>query len=277
MSAGAIDGVRSITLTVKDLAKVRDFYVDVVGLRVLDEAAGVAHLGVDGAALLELVADPAVTIGQPRFPGLFHTAFLLPSHADLGAWLHFAAGRRYRLDGAADHAVSDAVYLSDPEGNGIEIYADRPRETWPWKDGEVQFVNDPMDFEGIAGRAKAPWQGAPAGTIVGHVHLRVGELGAARAFYGEVLGLPVTASHYSGAMFYGAGRYHHHLGTNIWASRGAGARPIGTTGLARVTFTAIDAPEPIAARADKAGIPVERVDEGIVLADPWGTQVLVAA
>lgn len=276
MSEGPITTVETVTLTVRDAERVAAFYRDVLGLKILDRSDGTTRLGAD-KPLLDLVHDAGAEISSAREAGLFHTAFLLPTRADLGAWLRFAAERGVKLDGAADHAVSEAVYLADPEGNGIEIYADKPVDVWPWANGEVQFVNDPLDFAGIAEAASAAWDGAPDGTIVGHIHLRVGEIAAARDFYAGVLGLPITASTYPGAHFYGAHGYHHHVGNNIWSSRGAGPRRAGTTGLANVRFGAEGSLDGLAAAAEARGLTVRTAGRAVELADPWGTKVTVAA
>jgi catechol 2,3-dioxygenase len=248
--------IGKVALTVNDLGKVADYYRDVVGLHLLARDGESALLGSGGATLLELREDKAARRASAREAGLFHTAFLLPSRADLGAWLKRAVAGQVRLQGAADHLVSEAVYLADPEGNGIEIYRDRKRDEWTVSNGMVEMTTDPLDAEGIMEAAGAEtWDSVPDGTVVGHVHLQAGALAPAEAFYNGVLGFAVTCR-FPGAVFYGDGGYHHHLATNVWNSRNAGVRRYPATGLARVEIVAPGA-------------------EGRVLLDPWGTEFVV--
>jgi catechol 2,3-dioxygenase len=159
--------------------------------------------------------------------------------------------------------VSEAIYLSDPEGNGIEVYADKPRAVWPQENGQLRMATERLDLDALARAADGPWQGAPDGTVVGHVHLQVGDVAEAEAFNSGTLGFPVT-THYPGAAFYGSGGYHHHLATNVWNSRGAGPRRRPSTGLAEVRILA-DSPEFDAVLARTGG--QGEID------DPWGTRV----
>jgi catechol 2,3-dioxygenase len=251
--------VARVALVVNDLAAVARFYEGALGLERLGSDGGTVRLGAGGRALLELRGDPAAPRAGRREAGLFHTAFLLPSRGALGAWLRHAADLGLPLQGASDHIVSEALYLSDPEGNGIEVYADRPRERWTAPDGTVRMSTDPLDAEGLLAAAAAPWAGAPEGTVVGHVHLQVGDVAEAERFYAGALGLEVMAR-YPGAAFLATGGYHHHLGVNAWTSRGAGPRRPEATGLAEVVLAA----EPGAAAPG-------------ALADPWGTRVVVEA
>ena len=184
--------------------------------------------------LLELRHDPAAPVANPRSAGLFHTAFLLPTRADLGQWLLHAADLRVPLQGASDHLVSEAIYLADPEGNGIEVYRDRPSETWALRDGVVQMDTLRLDLDDLAATAnKSRWSGLPEGSCIGHVHLQVGALEPAERFYAGLLGFDVTCR-YPGATFFGSGGYHHHIGTNIWNSAGAPVRQPGAAGLASI-------------------------------------------
>lgn len=250
-----------VVLTVNDLDRLSDFYQRAVGLHLLERADGVATLGAGGQVLLELREDRSARRRSPREAGLFHTAFLLPSRSDLARWTRHAVENRLRLDGASDHAVSEALYLTDPEGNGIEIYADRPRERWLHEDGMIVMTTEPLDLDDLIGAAgDRGWTGFPDGAVVGHVHLQVGELAKAESFYAGVLGLEVTCR-YPGAVFYAADGYHHHLATNVWNSRGAAERVFPATGLAELEIR-LD-PER-AARIDRSSP---------VLADPWGTPI----
>lgn len=257
--------IGTVTLTVRDLSRSADFYARALGLEKLHSDGSEAVMGAGNRALVRLIADPAARERTPREAGLFHTAILLPDRAALGAWVHHASGTRLPVQGASDHHVSEAIYFADPEGNGIEIYVDRPRSAWTKPDGSIHMTTDPLDIADLAATADGPWTGAPEGTVVGHVHLQVGDVKQAEAFYNGTLGFPITA-HYPGAAFYGAGGYHHHFATNIWNSRGAGPRT-PSTGLTAV--------EILADAAALAAI-TARTDGATDLTDPWGTRITVA-
>lgn len=265
-TASAPMEIGRVRLITRDLTRMADFYAYALGLEKLSADASQVTLGAGDRALVELVADPAARVRTPREAGLFHTAFLLPKRSDLGAWVHFASNERLPVQGASDHLVSEAIYFADPEGNGIEIYTDRPRTAWYDAKGAIKMATDPLDVPDLAASARGPWKGAPVGTVVGHVHLQVGNVAEAEAFYSEKLGFPITA-HYPGAAFYGSGGYHHHLATNIWNSRNAGPRQAGT-GLASV--------EILADAAALAAV-TDRIGGASVAADPWGTEILFTA
>lgn len=221
-----------VALVVNDLERIAGFYRDAIGLEPLASDGTVALLGVGDVPLLELRSDKSARRAGPREAGLFHTAFLLPDRADLGRWLKHAARSRLQLQGASDHEVSEALYLSDPEGNGIEIYADRPRDEWEWRDGTVRMGTYALDLDALAAAGGADWAGMPQGSTVGHVHLQVGAIPEAEAF---MSGLGADITHrYPGGTFFSWGGYHHHIATNTWNSRGAGPRDFPVTGLAEV-------------------------------------------
>jgi catechol 2,3-dioxygenase len=262
-----------VVLTVNDLDRVRTFYEQAVGLHLLQEGGSTAELGVGSEVLLELRADWSARRRSPREAGLFHTAFLLPSRADLARWTKHAAATRIPVIGAADHGVSEALYLSDPEGNGVEIYADRPASAWKWKDGLVEMPSDPLDAQELMTSAgDIVWTGFPTGSSVGHVHLQVGAIPAAEAFYAGVLGLGITCR-YSGGTFYAADGYHHQIATNIWNSRGAAPRTYPSTGLAEVEIR-VD-PARAAAIAERAG-KADKAASSFSLRDPWETVIKIA-
>lgn len=268
-----------VRIKVRDLAGVAGLYERVLGLTRLDESADRVTLGTADTPLLELVGDPALAVRNPRDAGLFHTAFLLPEREDLGRWLAFAVENRLPLQGASDHIVSEALYLADPEGNGIEIYADREPSRWRDADGEIYMTTEALDAGGLLASAQGTtWSGFPKDGFIGHVHLQVGETGAAERFYSQVLGFDV-ASRYPGASFFGSGGYHHQLAGNVWNSRNAGPRPQGAAGLDTVEIVVRDpaAREAILARAAEAGIAVSHEGAAPVLGDPWGTRMLLSA
>ncbi|MDF2235028.1 VOC family protein [Albimonas sp. CAU 1670] len=276
--------VARVRLRVRDLARVADFYEGLLGLSRIDQGAGFAVLGApgpDGAprALLELSGDARLAPLDRRQAGLFHTAFLMPSRADLGRWLNRTAQAGIRLEGASDHVVSEAVYLSDPEGNGIEVYADRPVASWREPSGEIRLATLPLDAQDLlASGGGGAYAQAPSGLMVGHVHLQVGETGRADGFYRDVLGFDVVAD-YPGASFYGSGGYHHQLAGNVWNSRGAKRRPQGMVGLDQVVLAAREPAvrDAALARAEAAGLVPETRDGLTLLHDPWGGAVALAA
>ncbi|MCO5090434.1 VOC family protein [Bosea sp. (in: a-proteobacteria)] len=265
--------IGAVTLRVHDLPALTAWYRDAIGLRVLHQDAGSADLGVGGRVLVRLEAGA----GQPTSTaGLFHLAILLPSRHDLANWLRHAAQMRLPLDGASDHLVSEALYLTDPEGNGIEIYRDRKRAEWPLRpDGGIAMATERLDLDALIGEADAgPYAGMPAGTGMGHVHLRVGDTAAAEAFYRDLIGFELMVR-YPGASFLATGGYHHHIAGNIWGSRGAGPRRPGEAGLDRFELIAPDAADfagvrerILAAGGDEAGgVPA--------IADPWGNRLVL--
>jgi catechol 2,3-dioxygenase len=264
-TASAPVEIGRVTLTVHDLPGAAAFYEHTLGLARLSGDGEEAVLGAGATPILALRADPAARRRDPSEAGLFHNAFLLPSRAALGRWIVHAADAGLRIEGASDHLVSEAIYLSDPEGNGIEVYADRPREAWTDAQGGIRMATLRLDLPDLARAADGPWQGAPEGTVMGHVHLQVGETSGAEGFFTGTLGLDVKA-HYPGAVFVSSGGYHHHLAGNVWHSRGAGPRT-PSTGLAEVEL-----------RADPdAHAKLSAAWGGMRTADPWGTAFRLSA
>lgn len=251
--------IAGITLRVADVARVAGFYRDVIGLDELARDGTETVLAAGGRPLLTLIADPAAPEAPPGSAGLFHTAFLLPSRHDLGLWLRKADERGVAIDGASDHLVSEAIYLADPEGNGIEVCADRPPEAWQHEDGEVVMATKRLDLRALAGASPGALpKAAPAGTVIGHVHLRVGDVAEAERFWTGIAGLSVSARYAGAAVFLARGGYHHHLAANAWQSRGAGRRPDGVRGLVSVAFdAALPGPmtDPWGNRAEAVAIP----------------------
>lgn len=228
--------IAHVALTVRDLPGMARFYETALGLEPMGGDGEQRDLGAGGRVLIRLLGDAAAAPRDPRDAGLFHTAFLLPDRADLGRWLHHAADTGVRLTGASDHGVSEALYLDDPEGNGIEIYRDRPASDWIRDGDRVEMFTARLDLNDLADAADGPWQGAPAGTTIGHVHLQVGAMDAAHDFLHGTLGLTRTYDAPGGG-WYGWDGYHHHLAANTWNSRGAGLRPDGAAGLHHVALT----------------------------------------
>src|SRR3954469_10033765 len=186
--------IGAVGLKARDLSRLTDFYTQAIGLNVMDRDSKTARLGAGGVPLLELEAAPDATPDDPRTAGLYHTAFLQPTRADLGRWLVHAARNRVALTGASDHLVSEAIYLDDPEGNGIEVYRDRLPEEWRWNGDRIQMATDRLDLDNLADdTGNTAHAGAPDGLRIGHIHLRVGDLEATQRFYSDVVGLTPTA------------------------------------------------------------------------------------
>ena len=261
-----------LTLRVADLAQVQAFYQDVLGFACLDSAAGMATLGPPGASLSLLVLQAAPDAPpRPRgAAGLFHVAFLYPGRAALARALQRVLELGIPI-GSADHGVSEAIYLSDPEGNGIELYADRPQEAWPpMASGQVTMYTEALDIPSVLTLARPPGPLLPQATRIGHIHLSVADLGHAERFYGEALGFAVTQRSYPGALFLGRDGYHHHIGANIWHTRQA-ALP-GTLGLVEFTMRLSRRDEfaDIRTRLNAAGYVREQADHVIVAQDADG-------
>ncbi len=262
--------VGRVALRVAAPDDVAAFYEDVVGLAVEHRSPERVVLGAGGVPLLELHAAPDAAPRGPDEAGLFHTAFLFPSRAALGAALERVEAD-WRLDGVSDHGVSEALYLSDPEGNGVELYYDRPTEAWPLgDDGRVEMYTERLDLEDLRA-ASTGERMAPAGTTVGHVHLEVTSLPAARSFYADTLGLRVRQTDDRSALFLAAGDYHHHLGANVWNGR---SEPLGGRGLAWFELVVPDDGAMDAARTRLAAeTDVGDTDDGIEATGPDGVPV----
>jgi catechol 2,3-dioxygenase len=267
-----------VELTVADLQQSLDYYRNAIGLTVLDESDGRASLGADGTELLILDELPGAR-PTPRNTGLFHFALLLPARRELARWLAHAIRNQVSLTGASDHFVSEAIYLRDPDLHGIEIYADRPREVW---EGQVRrMTTEPLDLENLLGELDdleaESFEGLPAGTSMGHVHLQVAELDETVRFYRDVLGFDLMVTIPSAA-FLAAGGYHHHIGANTWNSAGGSPPPEGAAALRRATIVLPDAEarEDVARRVADDGRDLEQTPDGPVIRDPSGNSLLLA-
>jgi catechol 2,3-dioxygenase len=275
--------IGAVRLRAADADALTSFYERVIGLRTLARENGLVRLGlVEGAPLVELVAAPGAPPRPPVSTGLFHQAILVPERADLARALVRVSGAGWRLTGASDHLVSEALYLNDPEGNGIEIYRDRPREEWRRSPaGELAMATLPLDLESVLSELGADGvSGDPgpmaAGTRIGHVHLQVSQLDAAERFYAGSLELEVMVRSYPGALFVAAGGYHHHIGLNTWQSAGAPAPPEGARGLEHYELVLPDAADRdrLAASLGPDAEPLE-LQEGVRATDPSGNRVLL--
>jgi catechol 2,3-dioxygenase len=272
----------AVHLTVADLERSLAYYRESIGLTVLEEGAGRATLGADDVRLLELVEEAGAKPAPGR-TGLFHYALLLPDRRSLALWVAHAVRERVRLAGASDHFVSEAIYLSDPDRHGIEIYADRPRALWEGQVAE-RMGTDPLDLDGLLSElddpAAEPFERQPAGTAMGHVHLQVAHIPPSVVFYRDRLGFGLMAEYGGQAAFLSAGGYHHHVGANTWRSGGAGPPPPGAAALRRFEIVLPDASErdALAGRIATAGVAIEDDPAGPLARDPSGNAfVLLAA
>jgi catechol 2,3-dioxygenase len=272
--------VGAVQLTVSDLERSLDYYRAAIGLDVLDRSDGLASLGAGGRELLVLVEQPGA-VPSVGHTGLYHFALLVPDRTDLARWLAHAVRDRVRLVGLSDHAVSEAIYLSDPDRHGIEIYRDRPRESWEGQVGR-RLTTLPLDVDDLLGVLEDPasesFGALPPGTTMGHIHLRVAEIPETLAFYRDVLGFGLMAQLGNQAAFLAAGGYHHHLGANTWESAGAGPPPAGAAALRQATIVLPDVAERdrLAARLEQHGHAVRDEEGGFAVADPSGNPLLLS-
>lgn len=269
----------AVHLQVSDVPRALMFYERVLGLRAhrLTGTSAVLTAQSDDLPLVTLHTKPGVTAARPGAFGLYHFAILLPDRSALGRFAAHIASLNVRV-GMADHLVSESLYLSDPDGLGIEVYADRPRDTWHHHDREVAMATDPLDIRSVvaAGRGVS-WTGAPDGTTMGHVHLHVGSLERSEAFYHHALGFDKTMWNYPGALFMSAGGYHHHLGTNTWAPGPAPSPDHARLVEWELLVPSDDDTTAVAKSLRDAGYHIEHENNEVAAADPWGTQVRVRA
>jgi catechol 2,3-dioxygenase len=268
-----------VKLQVSDLERSVKYYTDVIGFRVLDRRSAGAMLGAHGdeTVLLELYEKKGVRpVARRGLLGLFHFAILLPDRRALGRFLQHLASIG-ASPGMSDHYVSEAIYLQDPDNLGIEVYADRPRSQWREEQGQLAMTTVPLDVPSVLAAAGGEqWTGAPAGTTIGHVHLHVGDIDQASAFYHEAVGLDKTVWNYPGALFLSAGGYHHHLGTNTWARGAPSAGPDDARLLEwELVVPAAGDVDAAAANLVRARQTVDRSGQGAVVRDPWGTQLRI--
>jgi len=270
--------VGQVHLKVRDLDLALRFYRDVIGFRVLERNAGTATLTADGKTALLILEQPEdVMPKQGRTTGLYHFALLLPTRTDLARIVvHFARiGLRF---GSSDHLVSEALYLSDPDGNGIEIYRDRDPSEWTWRRDEVEMAVDPLDFRDLLTAADdRPWEALPEGTLMGHIHLHVSHLGPAERFYTDGLGFEVVNRYGAQALFLSTGGYHHHIGLNTWNGVGAPRPAENSVGLRSFTLVYPDAAarERAVANLRSMGEDVAEMDGRYEAIDPSGNRVVL--
>jgi catechol 2,3-dioxygenase len=272
--------VGAVHLTVSDLERSLEYYTRAVGLEIRDRGSGQASLGVGSRELLYLVEDPGARPAT-GYTGLYHFALLVPERPDLARWLRHAARDQVVLTGLSDHFVSEALYLSDPDGHGIEIYWDRPRELWEGQVG-ARMTTLPLDVDdllSVLGASESdPFTGLPSRTTMGHVHLKVADVPDTLSFYRDVLGFALMAQLGAHAAFLSAGGYHHHVGANTWESAGAPAPPPGAAALRHATVVLPDSAtrDGLADRVSANGYPVEDAASGPMIRDPSGNALSLA-
>lgn len=269
--------VGEVGLKVLDLKKMIRFYKEILGFEVLEETKTAAVLGAGGKVLLRLEAKAGMTPKNQRYAGLYHFAILLPDRKELGKILlhlhHHGIGI-----GSSDHLVSEALYLSDPEGNGIEIYRDRAAEEWDWNGSQVVMAVDPIDAAGLVQAAEQSgeeFRGMPADTVMGHIHLHVSNLPEAKTFYVDGLGFEVVSAMGGQALFLADQKYHHHIGLNVWNGTGIPALPDNTAGLGYFTLVleSEEKRQETAGRLRELGAEVVEQSGDVEVRDPSGNTI----
>jgi catechol 2,3-dioxygenase len=271
-----------VTLRVANLERSQRFYEGILAFQPVEQTPGRVVLGdQEKQPLLELIEVPGAAPQPRRATGLYHVAFLFPTRADLGRELLRVARAGLQV-GQGDHLVSEALYISDPDDNGLELYRDRPRSEWHWTNGTIEMATDPVDIRGLVAegeRDAEPWEVIPAGTRVGHIHLQVGDIQEARRFYSTILGFDVTADLSAhGALFVSAGGYHHHIGLNTWHSRGAKPTPADAAGLQTyvIAIPSREGLQEVKERLVAHGVPFEELEDSIRVNDPWSNSILLS-
>jgi len=266
--------VEQVNINVLNLESALKFYRKVIGFQVLAQTERKAVLTADGKTGLLTLEQPAdVQPKEEGKSGLFHFALLLPTRADLSVFFRHLNEAGYRF-GASDHLVSEALYITDPDGNGIEIYIDRPPAEWTWSDGEVNMVSDPINVESLLAVSDSTWDGLPADTIMGHIHLHVSDLQKAEEFYTKGLGFTVV-SHYPQAIFISTGDYHHHIALNTWQGVGAPTPEKNSVGLNwyTIVFPNEEARVKVIEQLKHIGVSVIAENGLFVTEDPSGNKI----
>ncbi|MEC0130691.1 MULTISPECIES: VOC family protein [Paenibacillus] len=263
-----------VQIRVSNLERSLTFYQNVVGLSVLRQTGREVEMTADGQNVLLILREieNARVIRPNSVAGLYHFAILVPDRPSLGLVVRNLISSGIEV-GQGDHLVSEALYIQDPDNNGIEIYRDRPKNEWKYDaEGHVMMSTDPVDVDGLLAASEGlSWNGLPAGTVIGHVHFHVGNLNKAKAFYVDLLGFELTANYGSAAMFISAGGYHHHIGLNVWAGQGAPAAPADTVGIDYFTLILANEEErnAVVERVRQAGYAVTEENGNPTFQDPW--------
>ena len=273
-------GMGAVTLRVGNLDAMVTYYRDAVTLTLQSQDGPVAVLGRGSTPIVILQHTPELAVAAPRSSGLFHTAILFDTQAQLAAAV-YSVGTKHpgTFTGSADHLVSQAFYFTDPEGNGIELYWDRDRTAWSWTHGQVEMATlylDPNEFIGEHLTEAGQADPSAGNAIVGHVHLSVGDVATAREFYVDRLGFEATASLGGSALFVAAGGYHHHMAMNTWNSAGAGKRRLALgLGEVNIILPSIDDIGSLSERMTHFGVETRHDGQTLGFDDPWGNQIVV--
>ncbi|GKV69734.1 glyoxalase [Sporosarcina sp. NCCP-2716] len=269
--------VSHVALKVTDMQRSLEFYQHVLGFQVASQSPKKASLTADGKNVLLTLEQPEnVSPKQTGTTGLYHFALLLPTRSDLAAVVRHLDSLGIQF-GAADHLVSEAIYISDPEGNGIELYIDRDPSVWEWNNGEVVMTTDPLQFASLLAEPKHSWNGLPAATLMGHIHLHVSDLAQAEHFYCQGLGFNVVSRLGSQALFLSDGHYHHHIAVNTWTGIGAPAPSASSAGLQSYSICYPDeaARERVIRQLETIGVPISKKNDSYVTEDPSGNCIEV--
>jgi len=269
--------VGQVNIKVQSLERSLAFYQEVIGFKVFEKTDKSAKLTADGKTVLLSIEQPSDVIPKKgRTTGLYHFALLLPDRADLARILKHFLQTGYPLQGASDHLVSEALYLADPDGNGIEIYIDRPASKWEWNEQHVVMATQSLDAENLLAESmEQAWNGLPAGTVMGHIHLHVAELAKTEEFYTKGLGFDVVSRYGPQALFISSGKYHHHIGLNTWNGAGAPQPPANSVGLESYTLVLPDEAslKDTAARLKELGAAVGEEQGVFITEDPSGNRI----
>lgn len=269
--------VSQVNIKVQSLERSLTFYQEVIGFKVYEKTDKSAKLTADGKTVLLSLEQPSdVVPKRGRTTGLYHFALLLPDRVDLAKILKHFLQTGYPLQGASDHLVSEALYLADPDGNGIEIYTDRPASKWEWNDQHVVMATEALDAENLLAEGmEQNWNGLPAGTVMGHIHLHVAELVKTEEFYTKGLGFEVVSRYGPQALFISSGKYHHHIGLNTWNGVGAPTPPANSVGLDSFSLVLPDETslKETVARLKEIGAQVSEENGMSIAVDPSGNRI----
>ena len=272
-----IPHIKNVQLKVSDLERSLNFYTQVLGLSILNQTASQAELGnTKGQSLIELVELKNAIKRPQRFAGLYHVALLVPSRKALAKLVQHFIGHKIPVQGASDHGISEAIYLADPDGNGIEIASDTPDETWPWINGKLDILgkNGPMDIDAVLASKDENdvFEKMEANTIVGHLHLHASELEKSKQFYTEILGMDVVIDLSSSALFMSYAGYHHHIALNLWNGRNVPQNPVNAPGLAlaRLQVPSLEFLREIEDKLIKHQYSYTKKDQALFVLDPSG-------
>jgi len=269
--------VGEVVIIVEDLKRSLAFYQEIIGFKILDQSEKRATFTADGVTALLTIEQPeGVRPKERRTTGLYHFAILLPERRDLGSFIQHLIQKNHSVHGASDHLVSEALYMADPDGNGIEVYSDRPSESWNWQDQEVAMTSEALDIQSILAESEGVrWNGLPSGTLMGHIHLHVADLAMSEKFYTKGLGFDIVNRYGGQALFLSTGQYHHHIGLNTW--NGAGAPMPGQNSVGLKHFTLVlpseTVMEKIVEQLNNVGAEVSKDKAGVFTVDPSGNRI----